>query len=283
MEAEAETVPQAGGDQQTSMRIILILFLSLGAAFAETRQERGKRIVNEALEALGGKAFLAMQNRVESGRVYSFYRAELSGLSKAVIYTHYLSKTGATGSEALLTRERQSFGKEEDRGAVLFTEDKGYEITFRGARPLPADTLERYKLSTLHNVFYILRQRLDEPGLILESEGSEVFENQPIEVVNITDVENRTVTVSFHRSTKLPVRQVFYRRDPKTRARIEEVSVFSKYRDVGGGVQWPYTIQRERDGDKIFEIYSEEVAINQKLSDDLFQLTPKIKVLKPAR
>ena len=62
------------------MRNIGALFLSLalGAAIqAETAHERGKRVVNEALQAVGGKAYLAMEDRVESGRAYSFYRQEL--------------------------------------------------------------------------------------------------------------------------------------------------------------------------------------------------------------
>ena len=60
------------------------------AAAAETAQDRGKRVVNEALAALGGDAFLHMEDRVESGRAYSFYRGELAGLSVAKIYTRYL-------------------------------------------------------------------------------------------------------------------------------------------------------------------------------------------------
>jgi hypothetical protein len=76
---------------------------------------------------------------------------------------------------------------------------------------------------------------------------------------------------------------VFYRRDPKTRQRFEEVTAFSKYRDVGGGVQWPLTIQRERDGEKIFEIFSETVAINQDLDESVFSLPVNMKVLPPAR
>jgi len=72
------------------------------------------------------------------------------------------------------------------------------------------------------------------------------------------------------------------RRDEKTRERFEEVSRFSKYRDVSG-VQWPFQIQRERNGEKIFEIFSERVSINNDLKDDVFALSSKTKVLPPAR
>lgn len=261
--------------------LVTLCLLALAPAAAETNKERGQRVAREALAALGGENFLAMRDRVESGRAYSFYREQLSGLARATIYTRYLTPPNPSAAGELLLRERQSFGKEENSGAVLFTGGAGYEVTFRGARPLAADRVDRYRETTLRNVFYILRLRLNEPGLILESKGADIVDNQPVEIVSITDADNREVTVCFHRSTKLPVRQVFYRRDPKTRDRIEEVTVFSKYRDVGGGVQWPFSIQRTRDGEKIFEMYAESVTVNQDLTDGLFLLPSGIKMLKP--
>jgi hypothetical protein len=257
----------------------MLLALAGVAASAETSQERGKRIIDEALAALGGQNYLNMRDRVESGRAYSFYREKLSGLSRATIYTRYLVRPEPPVPGFLGLRERQAFGKDEN-SAVLFAEDKGYEITFRGARPLADDLIQRFKESTLHNIFYILRQRLGEPGLIFESKGADVLDNQPVEIVDITDAQNRTVTVYFHQSTKLPVRQVFYRRDPQTKDRIEEVTVYAKYRDVGGGVMWPFSIQRERDQEKIYEIYSDSVTINQDLKDNLFTLPANLKILK---
>ena len=71
--------------------LFLSLALAAGALAAESAQERGKRVVNEALQAVGGKAYLAMEDRVESGRAYSFFRQQLEGLSVAKIYTRYLT------------------------------------------------------------------------------------------------------------------------------------------------------------------------------------------------
>jgi hypothetical protein len=259
-------------------RTILCIIAAVSVS-AETRQERGARAVKEALAALGGDRFLEMKDRVEAGRAYSFYREQLSGLARATIYTRYLE----TPEAGVALRERQSFGKNEEESAVVFAAGKGWEITFRGARPVPEDRVARWIESNQRSVFYIFRVRLKEPGLIIESQGAEVFQNQPIEIVDITDSENRTTTVYFHSSTKLPVRQAFVRRDPKTRERFEEVTFFSKYRDVGGGVMWPFTIQLERNGEKIFEIYSESVAINQGIGDDKFTLPGGVKVLPPKR
>lgn len=247
------------------------------ASAAESHTERGKRVVNETLQALGGDAFLKMQDRVESGRAYSFYREQLSGLSLAKIYTRYLVPVPGQLAE----RERQSFGKGE-YSVVLFTEMGAWELTFRGARPVADLRYAQYKDSTLRNIFYILRERLDEPGLAFYSQGSDIYQNVPVEIVDITDADNRTVTVYFDQRTKLPLRQSFKRRNEELKDWDVEVSLFTKYRDIGG-VKWPFDIHRERNGEKVYEIFADSVEINKDLTDDLFTLPASLKILPKAK
>jgi hypothetical protein len=259
-------------------RYAVVLLLSCGAYAAETARDRGKRVVHEAVEALGGKAYLAMEDRVESGRAYSFWNSRLTGLTIAHIYTRYLTPEPGKVS----VRERQSFSKDQSYG-VLFNEQGGWEITFRGARQLQDTRIAQWRDSTLRNVFYILRERLDEPGMDFYWQGADRYENQPVEIVDITDSNGVTVTVYFSQLTKLPIRQVFRRRNPEDKQFDTEESSFARYRDVGGGVKWPHDIRRTRNGEKIFEIYSESVKINQGLKDDLFTLPSKLPILPPEK
>lgn len=233
---------------------------------------RGKRVIDDAIAALGGDKFLQMEDRIETGRAYSFYRDRLSGLSIAKIYTRYLTVNPAKSAHELGVRERQSFGKNED-SAVVLREDEGANITYRGPKALPQEDFERYRDSTLHNIFYILRQRLREPGMEFESRGSDVVDRLPVEVVDVIDGENFTVRVYFHQTTKLPVKQSFSRLDAKTKERDEEVSRFDRYRE-NNGIQWPQQITRERNGEKVYQIFADTVTFNQDLTDDLFQITP---------
>jgi hypothetical protein len=259
-------------------RFSITLLTLVLALKAESLQERGKRVVNECLDALGGEGYMSMQNRVVTGRAYSFYREKLSGLSIAKIYTRFDSGASDTAHELAL-RERQNFGKKEDYG-TLFQEKAAYNISFRGAQPLPDDRFERYKDTTRSDIFYILRVRMHEP-LILESRGSDVLDNAPVEIVDITDADNRTTTVYFHKTTKLPVREVFYRRNAVTKDKDEEITLFSKYREVDG-IQWPFAIERQRNGEKTFEIFADAVKINDpKVQGNLFELPSDIKLLKP--
>ena len=65
-------------------------------------------------------------------------------------------------------------------GLQMNLEAEGYEVTFRGARPIPSDQYDRFREITLRNIFYILRQRRGEPGMTFESRGTDVIDNQPM-------------------------------------------------------------------------------------------------------
>jgi hypothetical protein len=245
---------------------------------AETMEERGKRVVDEAIATLGGDAFLHVKNMEEHGRVYSFYRERLQGLAVATLYFEY-RKPAKPNQVGMV--ERQSFGKgKKEDYAVLFTESEAYEITFRGARPLAKDRFPHYQLTTIHDVFYILRQRLHEPGMTFLGKGSDVLDNRPVEVVEIIDGNNEKTTVYFDKSLKVPIRQKFLHLDPDDKQQDEEVTYYSKYRDVGNGVQWPLSLQREHNREKIFELYADSVEVNKDLPASLFMLPANATILQ---
>ncbi len=245
--------------------------------YAETDEERGHKLMNKLIEALGGDLFLNMHDRTEEGRAYSFFREQLSGLSIVHLYTQYRMQPGPGDFPAV--RERQAFLKNQD-DAVIFAEGSAYEVTFRGARPLPDDSLKRYIETTNRNIFYIVRERLHENGMFFESPGGDVIENQPVQVLNITDPQNRKVTVYLHHLTFLPVMQRSHIMDPILKERREEVTRFNNYRRAKPGIMWPWAILRERDGEKIFQMFSDAVSVNNDLPDKLFTLPSGIKMLK---
>lgn len=257
-----------------SRRIFAILLVSASVAAAQTAptkaEVRAKRVIDDAIEALGGEKFLTMQDRTETGHAYSFYRDQISGRSIATIYTRYITAPAGQTGDVLAQREREAFGKDEE-SSVLFTEKGGWEITWHGTKELPKDEVDRYRETTLRNIFYILRERLHEPGMIFESRGADVVENQPVDVVDITDSEDRVVTVDFNQDTRLPIRQTYTQYNQQTKERDEIVALYTRYQDVNG-IQWPHQIHRERNGDKVYEIFSNSVQINKDLTDELFSL-----------
>ena len=75
-------------------------------------------------------------------------------------------------AERLAVRERQAFGKDEDY-YVLFTDNDGYVVTFRGARPMPDGPVYTGGLIRPAGMSSTpSSNRLKEPGLIFESQGA---------------------------------------------------------------------------------------------------------------
>jgi hypothetical protein len=124
---------------------------------------------------------------------------------------------------------------------------------------------------------------MKEPGMDFFSRGGDLWENRPVEIVDITDADGLTTTVYFSTQDKLPVRQMLKRRNEQFKDFDSEETIFAKYRDVGGGVKWPMSIRRFRNSEKLFELYSDSVQINKGLTDDLFTLPASVKLLPPAR
>src|SRR5690349_23041895 len=130
------------------MNRIVPLFLAAAAlSGAQDFEARGKKIVDEAIAALGGQKFLTMQDRIEKGRAYSFFHDQISGLSVATIYTRYIPVAPERSGIDLGVEEREAFGKNEDY-YVLFRPQGAWEVTFRGPKELEKDRIQRYHDST---------------------------------------------------------------------------------------------------------------------------------------
>ena len=245
---------------------------------AQKGPARAKELLGKVTDALGGDAFLNMQSRLETGRAYSFYNEELTGLSIARIYTRYLKPDLNPTPDAVYMEQRQVFGKKQDVAAII-TPNSAWEITFRGARDLGEERVQQFRDTSLRDVFYMMRIRRQEPDFGADALGTDVVENQQVEGIDFFDKQNRQVTVWFNSHTLLPLKQRFLHFDDKAGRRREEITRYSKYRDIGNGVMWPYDIQRERDGDKIYQMFSEEVRAGVPVDSGMFQLPPGTPVL----
>jgi hypothetical protein len=175
--------------------------------------------------------------------------------------------------------QRQVLGKKQEE-SVIFTENEIWDVTYRGAKQLPQDRVDYFRDSTMHDIFYILRQRLNEPGLGMEYQGPDVVENQSAEKVEIFDAENRSVLVWISSTAFYPIQQRFTRWDPVIKDRREEVTRFSTYRECGNGVMLPWTTERDRDRERIFQMYSNHVTVTQPIPDSMFELPPGVTILK---
>jgi hypothetical protein len=254
----------------------LAAVLSAAAAIAQTASSpnKGKDVINRAIQALGGDRFRNLQNVVSSGRGYGFFHDQLSGLELEKSYTHYLSD----GSSGLHVEQRIFGGKKQDY-SVLYLPQAGYDLTFRGIRPLPDEQWNRYRRSTRNNFLYIARTRLNEPGMQFDYIGTDVYVSTHVEIVDITDSSDQVVRVYFDHNTGLPIHETYSWFDQETKEHNDEAVEFDKYRDAGG-VMWPFSIERETNGYKVSQFFADKVEVDQNLPKGVFELPTGMKMLK---
>ena len=239
-------------------------------------QIQGKQMIDRALTALGGPEFSHMRSVMTAGRVYGFFHDQLSGLDIAKTYIEYADEKPAKG---LAVTERQVYGKKQDY-SVLYTPEQAFDITFRGARPIPDENWQRYYRATENDIVYILRFRLNEPGLQFDYVGADVLLSSHVEVVDVSDSQDRSIRVYFDHNTMLPLRQIYKWLDPVTHDHNEEITIYDKWRNAGFGVMWPFSIERQRNGYKTYQSFSDSVEVNKALPNKILELPAGIKILK---
>ncbi len=231
------------------------------AASGSSDEQKGRAVLEAAVQALGGNAFLHARDLREEGRAFQFDRFEdLRGMALFVGYEKFPGK------------ERQELGKDKDVIFVL-NGDKAWEKDFHGVRALREDEMKRLLESRRLSVEYLLRFGLKEAGAAVRYAGSDIMNRRAVDIVDVQDADNRLVTIVFDQTNHLPLRRQWVHRDPKTNLPSNEVETLGNYRDVDG-IQIPFYRLRERDGQKIFEVFLREADFNRNMPDSLFDRPP---------
>ncbi len=256
----------------SSKRHHIVLALLLAAAFLaasprsfaqdevllpEQSAAKAKEILNQAINALGGPAYLNVHDVTCIGRISQFgHSGELNGFGHFIDYAMPPLKDR---TENLPKRNIIS----------VYNGDKGWELDRGGVSEATITDLATYQEDIKKDIDNILRHRIHEPGMIFRYGGLDVVDYQESDWVELVDSDNRTFRIAIARTTHLPVRKVVDTRNANTRMRIEEVEFYSNYQPVNG-IQTPFQITRERNSIKVYQVFFDKYEYNTNLSDSLF-------------
>ena len=251
-------------------RLLSILILaSLAVAQSETAppsqsipvdQEnvrKAKAVLDQTIQALGGQAYLNLQDISQEGRTYSFYHGRPNSLG--IVFWRFYKFPDKDRIE--LTKQRDV--------VYIYNGDKGYEVTYKGARPEDPKDLADYLRRRHFSLDWVLRKWLLEPGVALFYEGQTVTEGKPVEQVTVMNTHNEGVTLYLSIDDHLPVKKTFSWRDPTDQQRNVEDEVYDNYRMVQG-IPTPYTVTRYYNGDMSNQRFTTSVSYNQGISDSQF-------------
>jgi hypothetical protein len=218
---------------------------------------KARALIDQAIQALGGQAYLSIHDLQQEGRTYSFYHGRPT--SNGVLFWRFVEYPD---------KERLEVTKERDV-AYLYTGDKGYELTYKGPHPVEKKDLDDYLRRRKFSLETILRSWINDPSVALFYEGNALAGNLPALQVTLINAKNEAVSLCFDLDTHLPIKKSHTWRDPVDKERNVEEEIFDNYRLVQG-VMTPWGFTRYFNGDMQNQRFVNAVHINQGLNEAMF-------------
>jgi hypothetical protein len=216
------------------------------------------QIVDQMIVALGGPAYLNMQDYESEGRSYAFSHGE-SGLGFPV----WRFWKAPDKERVELTKQRDVI--------EIFNGDSAWEITYKGTAALPPPALEEYKLQREHSLTEIIRVWLKSPDVVYFYAGTAVAEQKPADHVTIYHAQD-SADLYIDINSHLPIKKTFTHRNEQYHDKDTEEETWGNYRTVQG-IATPYDYQRKHNGDIVVQRFITKITYNKGLPDSLF--TPK--------
>ncbi|HEU4416925.1 MAG TPA: hypothetical protein VFT65_19200 [Candidatus Angelobacter sp.] len=264
------------------MRIIAVLCLLLAtvvgqetpaakpANSAQTNQQKAKALLDQMVEALGGQAYLNVQDYYLEGRSGSFHNETLAGTSLYFRYWKWPDK------------DRIEITKQRDI-VELYLGDSAYEVTYKGVRMLDPAKDEKLKQALVrrhYSLETVVRTWLKEPGILLLDEGPSISEGQMAEKITIINAQNESVTLLISPDSHLPLEKRFSIRDPRYKDRDEESMIFGNWKVIQG-INTPRMTVIHRNGETLSQQITLNITYNTHPADSLFD--PAVAKINPVK
>lgn len=235
--------------------------------------DRGRKLLDAMVAALGGEAWLDRQTWIFEGRTATFYKGQPDGGTSQFEEDYRVQPFGER--VVMISHFGAIVAKDHRDVAEVWTSESGYEITYKGTRPLPATEVAEFQRWRRHSLETVVEEWLKQPGVVVMDEGSKRVERQLADEVSVLSATNDAVTLTLDQSTHLPVSLSFRWRDPLYKDWNTEVEEFADYHVVQG-IMTPFSIITTHNGDMTGERFLTRAVYNVKLAAELFDPSRKL-------
>ena len=220
---------------------------------------KAKALLDQAIQALGGQAYLAIHDKELQGRGYTFYHGRPT--STGVVFWSFFE---------FPDKERVELTKERDV-TELYVGEKGFEITYKGAKPLEEKDLGPYLRRRRFSLDTLLRVWVNDPKVALFYEGNAVAAEKPALKVTLINGVDEAVDLYLDADTHLPLKKTFTWRDPVDKQKNVEDEIYDNYRPVQG-IMTPYSWTRYFNDDMAGQRFLSGATYNQALDQAMFDV-----------
>src|SRR5437016_7141597 len=200
----------------------------------EQSEAKGKQILHELINGLGGPGYLEVRESECSGRRALFgHSGDLTGYIDFDDFRHYPDKARieyiAKRHNTLLLSLVGLDGLDFTHGGMvitLYNGDLGWSYDRSGINELPAPAVTDFQEAMKRNVDSLLRFRLNEPGLTIRFGGSDTVDLKQVQWVELDDSEGRKYRLAVDHSAHLLVRAVVSTEDPENQQINDDSTIY---------------------------------------------------------
>jgi hypothetical protein len=218
---------------------------------------KAKALLDQAIQALGGQAYLTIHDMQMTGRTYSFHHGQPT--SNGIQFWRFIEYPDKDRIE--LTKQRDV--------TQLYNGNKGFEITYKGPHPMEEKDITDYLRRRKFSLETMLRTWAIDSTVALFYEGNAIAAEHPALQVTLINSKNESVTLYFDVDTHLPIKKTFSWRDPVDKEHNLEEEIYDNYRPVQG-IMTPYDVARYFNGDISNQRFLNSAAYNQGLDPAMF-------------
>jgi hypothetical protein len=241
-----------------------------GIPIDQENARKAKALLDQMIQALGGQAYLNIQDISQQGRAYSFYHGQAN--SVGTLFWRFYKYPD---------KERIELTKQRDV-AYVYNGDKAFEITYKGSAMQDQKTVNDYLRRREHSLDWVIRKWLNEPGIALFYDGSSVAGEKPAEQVTIMNAKNDSVSLYIDSSNHLPLKKSYSWRDATDKLRNSEDEIFDGYRMIQG-INTPFSIMRYLNGDMSNQRFLNTVSYNTRVNESIFITSATYDPSKPQK
>ena len=240
--------------------------------------QAGRKLLNKMIEALGGQAWLNRTDYSATGQTGTFYKGTANPY--VTQFERYV-RLHPFGERLIIVSKQGVFIPTTKRDvAVIWTTDKGYEVTYKGKKELPEKDITEFFLYQKHSLDTVMLDWLKQPGVLITYEGTLLMERKVADKVSILTASNDGVTLALDENTHLPISLTFQWRDPTYHDFNTEMQEYDDYHPIEG-IMTPLTLTRFHNGDMTQQVFLKEVHYNVHFPPDL--LDPNRPLSKSAK
>jgi len=236
---------------------------------------KAREVIQRAIRALGGPAYLGVRDTTRSGRFSTFeHNGAVTGTIKVIDMVKMPDKERI---EYIFRREFETYiplpidipFHKTGSAFEVHNGDQGWTLSGGGVDEMSPEAFDRVLQQRKKNINLLFRARLNEPDLVLRYTGQDTLDLKLVDWVEVSDATRFTTRIAIDHSTHLPIHAVFLFRDPESGDPVQEDDDFSSYHLIQGVVT-PMQISHDHNGYHFSQMFLEDVKYNTGLSDSLF-------------